>query len=88
MIIPDDLNEPKLNDLRVQAMFKRSHHENLSLFIISQDYSDLPKRTIRANRNIYHILKPNNSEDVQNFYQDKASKEMTLNDFKYLTSTC
>ena len=69
-------------------MFKRGRRNNLSIFIISQDYYELPKRTIRANGNIYHIFKPNNFRDVQNLYQDKASKDMTLNEFKLLTSTC
>ena len=36
-----------MNDPRVQAMFKRSRHNNLSIFKISQDYYELPKRTIR-----------------------------------------
>ena len=69
-------------------MFKRGRHNNLSIFIISQDYYELPKRTIRANGNIYHIFKPNNFRDVQNLYQDKASMDMTLNEFIYLASTC
>ena len=69
-------------------MFKRSRHNNLSIFIISQDYNELPKKTIRANGNIYHIFKPNIFLDVRNIYQDKVSMEMTLDEFKYLTSTC
>ena len=84
----DDLNEKEMNDPRVQAMFKRSRHNILSIFIISQDYYELPKRTIRTNSNIYHIFKPNNFRDVLNLYQDKSSMDMTLNDFKLLTSTC
>ena len=75
-------------DPRVQAMFKRSRHNNLSIFIISQDYYELPKKTIKANGNIYHIFKPNNFRDVQNLYQDKASMDMTYNEFKLLTSIC
>ena len=86
--ILDDLNEKEMNDPRVQAMFKRSRHNNLSIFIISQDYYELPKKTIRANGNIYHIFKPNNFRDVQNLYQDKASIDMNPNEFKLLTSTC
>ena len=54
--ILDDLNEKGVNDLRVQAMFKRSRHKNLSILIISQDYYELPMRTIRANGNIYLSL--------------------------------
>ena len=69
-------------------MFKRGRHNNLSIFIISQDYYELPKRTIRANCNIYHIFEPNNFRDVQNLYQDKASMDMTLKEFNLLTSTC
>ena len=60
IIILDNLSEKEMNDPRVQAMFKGSRHNNLSVFIISQDYYELPKRTIRANGNIYHIFKPNN----------------------------
>ena len=88
IIILEDLNEKKMNDPRVQAMFERSRHNNLSIFIISQDYYYLPKKTIRANGNIYHIFKPNNFLDVRIFYQDKASMDMTLDEFKYLNSTC
>ena len=33
IIILDDLNEKEMDDPRVQAMFKRSRHNNLSIFI-------------------------------------------------------
>ena len=46
-----------MNDPREKAMFKRSRHNNLSIFAISQDYNELPKRMIGANGNIYHIFK-------------------------------
>ena len=36
-----------MEDPRVQAMFKRSRHNNISNF--SQDYYELGKRTIRCN---------------------------------------
>ena len=86
--ILDDLNEKEINNDKIQAMIKRGRHNNLSIFIISQDYYELPKRTIRANGNIYHLFKPNNFRDVQNLYQDKASRDMKLNEYKYITSTC
>ena len=88
IIVLDDLNEKEMNDPRVEAMFKRSGHNNLYILIISQEYYELPKRTIRANGNIYHIFKPNKFRDVQNLYQDKASMDMTLSEFKIITSTC
>ena len=77
-----------MDDPRVQAMFKRSRHNNLSIFIISQDYYELSKKTIRCNGTIFHIFKPNNFLDIRNLYQDKASMDMTLNEFKLLTSIC
>ena len=75
-------------DPQVQAMFKRSRHNNFSIFIISQEYYVLSKRTIRANGNIYHIFKPNNFRDIEKLFQDKASMDVTLTKFKNLTSTC
>ena len=77
-----------MDDSRVQAMFKRSRHNNLSFFKISQDYYELSEKTIRCDGNIFHIFKPNNFRDVLNLYQDKSSMDMTLNEFKILTSTC
>ena len=87
-IILDDLNRKEMDDPGVQAMFKRSRHNNLSISIISRDYYELSKKTIRCNGNIFHIFKPNNFRDVLNLYQDKSSMDMTLNEFKLLTSTC
>ena len=69
-------------------MFKRSRHNTLYIFIISQDYYELSKKTIRCNGNIYHIFKPNNFRDVINIYQDKSSMDMSLKEFKLLTSSC
>ena len=66
----------KMNDPRVQAIIKRSRHNNLSIVLISQNYYELPKRTIRANAKVYHIFKPNNYRDVQNLYLDEASRDM------------
>ena len=62
-IILDDLSQKGMDDPRVQAMFKRSRHNNLSVFIISQDYYEPSKKAIRCNGNIFHILKPNNFGD-------------------------
>ena len=83
----NDLNEKEMNDPRVQPMFKRSKHYKPSIIIISQEYYEPPKKTVRANRQNYHIFNPNNFRDVQNLYQDKASMDMTLNEFRLVTST-
>ena len=37
IIILDDLSEKEINNEKIQAMFKRGRHNNLSIFIISQD---------------------------------------------------
>ena len=66
IFILDDLNQREMDDPRVPAKIKRSRHNNLSFFIISQDYYELSKKTIRCNGNIYHIFKPNKLRDVQN----------------------
>ena len=68
-------------------MFKRSRHNKLSIFITIQDYYELTRRTIRANAKIYHIFTPNNFRDVQSLYQDKTTMDVTLNEFKLITST-
>ena len=88
IIILDDLNEKEINNEKIQAMFKRARHNNISIFIISQDYYEIPKKTIRANGNIFHLFKTNNYLDVRNIYQDKASMDMTLDEFKSLISIC
>ena len=44
-------------DPRAQAMFKRSIHNILSNFLISQDYYNLSKKSLRCNGSIYHIFK-------------------------------
>ena len=77
-----------MNDPRVQATFKGSRHKNSSVSIISRDYHERPKRTIRAKGSIYHIFKPNCFRDVLNIYQDKSSMDMTLNELKFSTATC
>ena len=86
--ILDDLNQKEINDPSIQAMFKRSRHRGLPIFIKSQGYYELRKKTIRAKVNIYHIFKPNNFRDVQNLYWDKTSMDMTLKEFEILRSTC
>ena len=48
IFILDDLNEEEMNDPWIQAMFKRSRLHNLSFCVVSQDYYELPEKTIRA----------------------------------------
>ena len=88
IIILDHVNEKEKNDPSVQAMFKRFRHNRISNFFISQDYYEVPKRTIRANGNIYHIFRPTNFGDVRNFFEDRVPMDMTPNEYECLTSFC
>ena len=47
VFILDDLDQKQKEDPRLQAMLKRSRHNFISTFIISQDYYELGERTIR-----------------------------------------
>ena len=73
-----------MNDPRVQVMLKRSRHNKISNFIISQDKNELPKKTIRANGKLYHIFQLNIYREVQNLYRDQFSIDMTLQKLKNL----
>ena len=89
IVVPlDDLKEKEINSPKRQAMFERYWRISLSIFMISQNYHELPKRTVWANGNLFHKFKPYVYRDGRNLYQDKTSINMTLDDYKYLTSTC
>ena len=69
----DVLNEKETNIPRIQAMFTRSRDINISMFILSQDYYELSKKSIRTNENIYHVFKPNYYSDVKIFVKTKQT---------------
>ena len=75
-MIPDF--KPCLNDLETI----------INLFSFQSRLLRAPKKTIRANYNIYHTSIPNNFTDVQNLHQDQELVNMKLDEFKLLTSTC
>ena len=50
--------------------------------------TNFPKRRLELTEISITFFKPNNFLDVRIIYQDKASMDMTLDEFKYLTSTC
>ena len=58
------------------------------IIYLCQDYYESPKRTITANGELYHIIKPNNFIDVIIIYEDKSSMDLTLQEWKIKTSTC
>ena len=82
------MNENEIKNDKIRAMFKRGRHNNSFFFHYQSRLLGITKKTIRGIGNIYHIFKPKIFFDVHNIYQDKASVDMTLEEFKYLTSTC
>ena len=58
----------------IRAMFQQVWRNNLSIFTISQDYYELPKRTNRSTGSIYHNFKRNIYRDVQNLYHENHSR--------------
>ena len=86
-IYPRLTKQKRMIEPRIQQKFKRSRHNKLSIFKISQEHYELPKGTIWTNGNIYLTRKPKFSRDIQSLYQDKASMLMTLDEFNFLTST-
>ena len=84
----NDLNEKKESILELKQCLEVLDISISSIFTISQDYYGFLKRTISANGNICQIIKPQTFRDAQNLYQDKTSRDMALNEFKLLTSSC
>ncbi len=82
VIILDDLNKQQLQDPRVQMLFKRGRHNNLSVFIISHGFYELPKDTIRENSSIIHHFITNNFANVECIHRQLASTDMTIKEFK------
>ena len=86
VIILDDLNKDQLNDKRVQMLFSRGRHNNLSLFVISQGFYSLPKDTIRENSSIIHHFITNNYCNVECLHRQLASTDMVIKEFKKFCS--
>ena len=82
IIILDDLNKQQLNDERVQMLFKRGRHNNLSIFVITHGFYELPKDTIRENSSIIHHFITNNLANVECIHRQLASTDMLIKEFK------
>ena len=74
------MNEKKMT-LEIKQCSKHLD-KKIIFFYLSQDYYELPKRTVRANGGMYHIFKPNSYRDKQHHFQYKISMYMSLQEFK------
>ena len=67
-----------------RAFFKQSRPKKISVFKISKDYSELPRRTIRANLSYIQAKRIQGRSEI---FHNKASMDLTVDEFKFLTST-
>ena len=78
IIILDDLNQKEMEDPRVQAMFKRSRHNNLSIFILSvKIITNYQKELFDVMEIYFTYLNQIIFVMYKILYQDKASMDMT-----------
>ena len=82
------LKEKELKDPRVQAKIRRSRLSNIYIFVFCPENYALPKKTIRANGNIYQTFKPKNYRVLESSYQDKSSMGLTIIELNLISSTC
>ena len=82
VIILDDLKKQQLKDERVQILFKRGRHNNLSIIVVTHGFYELPKNTIRENSPIIHHFITNNFANVECIHRQLASTDMLINKFK------
>ena len=82
VIILDDLSKDQLNDKKVQMLFKRGRHNNISVFVISHGFYQWPKDTITENSNIIHLFITNNYCNVESIHRQLCSTDLKIHEFK------
>ena len=80
LIIFDDIMLEKQN--KCEDYYTRGRHNNVDCFYISQNYTKLPRHTIRENSNLF-ILFPQDNITLDHFYRDHCS-DIDKKEFKYL----
>ena len=69
-------------------LFKRGRHNNISVFVISHGFYELPKDTIRENSNIFIISLQNNYCNVESIHRQLCSTDMKIGEFKKFCHDC
>ena len=80
LIIFDDIMLEKQN--KCEDYYTRGRHNNVDCFYISQNYTKLPRQTIRENSNLF-LLFPQDNITLDNFHRDHCT-DINKNEFKYL----
>jgi hypothetical protein len=80
LIIFDDIMLEKQN--KFENYYTRGRHNNIDCFYISQNYTKLPRHTIRENSNLFFLF-PQDNITLDNFYRDHCT-DINKSQFKYL----
>ena len=71
----------------IHSYFIRGRHNNINCIYLSQNYFQLPRKSIRANSNCFIFFKLN-AKDLSNVWQDIASMDYPdINDFKEICAS-
>lgn len=72
------------NQKTIESFYTRGRHNNIDCIYISQNYTKLPRHTIRENSNLFFIFEQDNIT-IRNFYNDHCT-DISFEDFKELCS--
>jgi hypothetical protein len=84
IMIFDDLQLEKQN--KCESYYVRGRHSNVDTFYLAQSYFLLQRQTIRENANFICSF-PQDQKNVSHIYNDHASTDMSLDEFKHLCKT-
>ena len=85
LMIFDDLLLEKQN--KCEDYYVRGRHSNVDCFYLTQNYFQLPRRTIRTNSNFICIF-PQNLRDMNNLHFDHVGDDMTKEEFRKFCRKC
>ena len=86
VIILDNLNKQQLNDERVQILFERRRHDNLSVFVITHGFYELPKDTTRENSTIIYLFMTISFANVEFIHRQLTSTDMVIKELKHFVN--
>ena len=83
-MIFDDLLLERQN--KCEAYYTRGRHSNVDCFYLAQNYSKLPRQTIRENTN-FICLFPQDPKNINHIYNDHVNSDMDKEEFRTLCNT-
>jgi hypothetical protein len=84
LMIFDDIQLERQN--MCEAYYIRGRHSNVDCFYLAQNYFKLPRQTIRENAN-FICLFPQDDKNVNHIFNDHASTDMKIEEFRKLCKT-